>query len=92
MAFAVTGLPTTDYISKGHPASFEALGDGSDSVRFAASVAGFGQLLKGGTYTGSWDFEDALDLARSSRGVDPHGYRSEFLHLIELAKALSSGS
>lgn len=74
------------------PESVDALGDGSDNLRFAASVAGFGQLLKGGTYTGAWDFGDALALARSARGADPHGYRSEFLHLIELAQALSSGS
>ena len=63
----------------------------SEDLRFAASVAGFGQLLQGGTFTGSWNYDDALQLARSGRGDDPHGYRGEFLHLIELAQSLSSG-
>ena len=64
----------------------------SDDLRFAASVAGFGQILQGGTFTGGWNYGDALALARDARGQDPHGYRSEFLHLIELAQSLSSGS
>ncbi len=62
----------------------------SSDFRFAASVAGFGQLLQGGKFTGRWSYADALALARQARGDDPHGYRSEFLHLIELAKTLSS--
>jgi Ca-activated chloride channel family protein len=76
--------------------SSEALNDSidnsSDDLRFAASVAGFGQILQGGTYTGGWSYSDALALARNSRGADPHGYRSEFVHLIELAQSLSSGT
>ncbi len=70
----------------------DSIAQGSTNLRFAASVAGFGQLLKGGTWTGSWDYDDALALARGSRGNDPHGYRGEFVHLIELAQSLSSGS
>jgi Ca-activated chloride channel family protein len=66
--------------------------DSSDNLRFAASVAGFGQILQGGTFTGDWSYDDALALARQSRGQDPHGYRGEFVHLIELAQSLSSGT
>ena len=69
-----------------------SISEGSADLRFAASVAGFGQLLKGGSFTGSWSYSDALVLARNARGQDPHGYRSEFLHLIELAQSLSSES
>ena len=69
-----------------------SLDEGSDDLRFAASVAGFGQLLRGGEFTGEWDYADALGLARDARGEDRHGYRSEFIHLIELARSLSSGS
>jgi Ca-activated chloride channel family protein len=68
----------------------DAIAQGSDDLRFAASVAGFGQILKGGTFTASWDYPEALELARNARGPDPHGYRSEFIHLIELAQSLSS--
>jgi Ca-activated chloride channel homolog len=64
----------------------------SDNLRFAASVAGFGELLRGGIFTGQWNYDDALALARNARGTDPHGYRGEFVHLIELAQSLSSGS
>ena len=67
-----------------------SLSDNSDDLRFAASVAGFGQLLQGGKFTANWGYDEILQLARSSRGTDPHGYRSEFIHLIELAQALSS--
>ena len=67
-----------------------ALSAASDDLRFAASVAGFSDLLKGGTHSGDWHFDDALQLARGARGQDDHGYRSEFIHLIELAQSLSS--
>jgi Ca-activated chloride channel family protein len=67
-----------------------SIADNSDDLRFAASVAGFGQMLQGGTFMGDWGYDDALQLARNSRGDDPHGYRSEFIHLIELAQSLSS--
>jgi Ca-activated chloride channel family protein len=70
----------------------DSINNSSDDLRFAASVAGFGQILQGGTFTGNWSYSDALTLARNSRGADPHGYRSEFVHLIELAQSLSSGT
>ncbi|MCB1672605.1 MAG: VWA domain-containing protein [Gammaproteobacteria bacterium] len=60
----------------------------SDDFRFAAAVAGFGQLLRGGKYTGSFDYDQVLELARGARGADNNGYRSELLHLVELAKLL----
>ncbi|MCL4106669.1 UNVERIFIED_CONTAM: hypothetical protein GTU68_009803 [Idotea baltica] len=68
----------------------ESITSASDDLRFAASVAGFGQILKGGIYTGDWSYPDVLALARNSRGDDSHGYRSEFIHLVELAQSLSS--
>nr|WP_319383881.1 VWA domain-containing protein [uncultured Roseibium sp.] len=53
---------------------------------FAASVAGFGQLLKGSDYLEDWSFKDVEALARANRGADPFGYRSEFLSLVRLAE------
>jgi Ca-activated chloride channel family protein len=64
----------------------------SADFRFAASVAGFGQLLKGGTYTKSFTYMDVLKLARNSRGSDPFGYRSEFVQLVNLASSLNPGN
>ena len=68
----------------------DTLGNSSEDLRFAASVAGFAQLLRGGQFTANWSYGDALILARSARGEDPHGYRGEFISLIELTQSLSS--
>ena len=58
--------------------------------RFATAVAGFGQLLRGGKYTGQWSYADSRRLAGASLGADRYGYRAEFLRLVDLAQALSS--
>ena len=60
----------------------------SGSYRFAAAVAGFGQILRGGRYTGDFGYDGVLDLARGARGDDPFGYRGEFLQLANLASGL----
>ncbi len=58
-------------------------------ARFAAAVAGFGQLLTGATYLGDWGWDDAIALALEGRGEDPFGYRAEAVNLMRLAQALS---
>jgi Ca-activated chloride channel homolog len=67
------------------------LADTSEAYRFAASVAAFGQLLRGGRYTENFGYDAVLDLARNARGQDPFGYRGEFLSLVNLAKSLDGG-
>jgi len=64
--------------------------DTSDNFRFSAAVAGVGQLLRGGRYTDSFNYETAVDLARSARGEDKFGYRGEFLRLVSLAGSLDT--
>ena len=61
---------------------------GGDSFNFAASVAAFGQKLRGGQYLEDFSYDDIAQLARTSRGNDPHGYRSEFMQLVNLANTL----
>jgi Ca-activated chloride channel family protein len=68
-----------------------ALQEASPDFRFAASVAAFGQLLRGGRYIGDFGFEDIEKLARSALAHDTEGYRREFVSLVKLAQALSSG-
>jgi Ca-activated chloride channel family protein len=63
--------------------------DASGELRFAASVAAFGQLLKGGDYLGTYDFAEIAELATGARGEDLHGYRSGFVSLVRLADSLS---
>ena len=54
-------------------------------VRFAAAVAAFGQLLRGGRYTGKYGYDDVIAAARAARGDDQFGYRAEFIGLVRLA-------
>lgn len=56
--------------------------------RFAAAVAGFGQLLRGGTHTRQWTYADARALAQQGLGADPNGHRRDFTKLIDLAQSL----
>src|SRR5690348_6222989 len=56
-------------------------------ARFAAAVAGFAELLRGGKYSGSLSYDDVLRIAASSRGRDEFGYRSEFVQMVRAAKS-----
>lgn len=56
---------------------------------FAVAIAGFGQLLRGDDYLGTWGYSDAIALASQSRGDDPYGYRAEAIRLMRLAQSLS---
>ena len=56
-------------------------------ARFAAAVAGFAELLRGGKYSGTLSYDDVLRIAAASRGKDEFGYRSEFVQLVRAAKS-----
>ncbi len=56
---------------------------------FAAAIAGFGQLLRDGVYTGDWTWTDAIALAEANTGTDPFGYRREAVTLMRLAESLA---
>jgi Ca-activated chloride channel homolog len=59
----------------------------ANEVRFSTAVAGFGQLLRGGTHTGSLTYEDVLGQAQTAKGEDRFGYRAEFVQLVRKAEA-----
>ena len=59
-------------------------------TRFAIAVAAFGQLLRGGRYTGEFSYEDVIELARAAKGDDQFGYRAEFINLVRLAETAAS--
>ncbi len=65
------------------------MGGGGSDQRFAAAITGFGQLLRGGVYTGGWTFGDAVALAEANTGDDPFGYRREAVTLMRLAESLA---
>ncbi|MFS8617362.1 MAG: von Willebrand factor type A domain-containing protein [Solitalea sp.] len=65
-------------------------GKASENFRLAASVAGFGMLLRNSEYRGNVSYDQLIRLARGAKGKDRQGYRAEFLNLLETAKALSA--
>jgi len=69
--------------------SLVATDKASADLRFAASVAAFGQLLRGGKYLGAFGYDDVATLARSGLGTDDEGYRREFVSLVKLAQTLA---
>jgi len=62
----------------------------SENMRFAAVVAAFKKILKGGKYMGDFDYDKVTELARGARGDDRFGYRAEFISLVDVAKSLST--
>ena len=68
--------------------AFETVDAAPRDVRFDAAVAAFGELLRGGRYTGEYGYVDVVALAQASRGEDPLGYRNEFVRLVRLAESL----
>ena len=62
----------------------------SENLRFAAAVAEFGMILRNSEFKGTATFESAAKLARSVKGEDEEGYRSELVRLIETAKSLEA--
>jgi len=73
-------VPVTD-----SGAAFE---QASDDFAFAAAVATFGMLLRGSAHTAELDFDFVRDVASTAVGTDAHGYRVEFLTLLDRAAAL----
>ncbi len=61
----------------------------SIDLRFAASVAAFGQLLRGGKYLGEFDYAAVESLAKGALAKDDEGYRREFVSLVKLAASLA---
>jgi Ca-activated chloride channel homolog len=55
-------------------------------VQFSTAVAGFAQLLRGGTYTGALTYDDIIRQAQGAKGDDRYGYREEFVQLVRKAQ------
>lgn len=60
-----------------------------ESLRFAAAVVAYADLLRGGRHTNGYTWDQVEALARGARGDDPWGYRGEFLQLVAQARSLS---
>ncbi|MDR1940872.1 MAG: VWA domain-containing protein [Endomicrobium sp.] len=58
----------------------------SNDMRFAASVAQFGQILKNSDYKGDMTIEEVISEAKKSKGSDDEGYRADFIKTLEMYK------
>jgi len=65
------------------------LEDASDNLRFAAAVSEFGMILRNSEFKGNATLESASTLAKSGRGEDEDGYRSELIRLINTVKGMN---
>jgi len=66
---------------------FASFASAPQDARFAAAVAGFAEMLRGGKYSGTMTYDDVLKIAAAARGKDEFGYRSEFVQLVRAAKS-----
>ncbi len=64
----------------------------SENLRFAAAVAAYADLLRGGEHVNGYGWPQVETLARGARGEDTWGYRAEFLKLAAQARSLSAAS
>ncbi len=65
------------------------LENASSDLKFAASLASFGMLLRDSEFKQGANFKDLINLARSAKGKDEDGFKTEFITLAENAKLLS---
>lgn len=54
----------------------------SDNFRFSAAVAEFGLMLRNSEFKENSNYQQIISLAKSAKGNDPNGYRSEFVNLV----------
>jgi Ca-activated chloride channel family protein len=70
-------------------ASVSPVGGESLDFRFAASVAGFGMLLRGSPYKGTAAYTGIISLAENALGTDQYSYRKNFAALVKKARSIS---
>jgi Ca-activated chloride channel family protein len=69
-------------------AMLEDANQASGAFRLAAAVAAYGQLMRGGEYTGRFNYQDVIALAESAGSADTES--GNFLQLARLADSLST--
>ncbi|MFC2115868.1 von Willebrand factor type A domain-containing protein [Bacteroidota bacterium] len=68
--------------------SRKAFNASSENMRFAASVTGFGLLLKNSEYSGTLTFDDVRNWGDNARSFDPYGFREEYVGLVDKMRYL----
>jgi len=60
----------------------------SSDFKFIMAVSMFGQLLRESDFKGNSSYDKVIELANNGIGTDPHGYRREFVRLVESVNQL----
>ena len=63
-----------------------AFDDADADLRFAASVAAFGMILRDSPHKGAWSVEDVMTHARAAAGINRPGRRGMFLAVLREAQ------
>jgi Ca-activated chloride channel homolog len=61
----------------------------STDFQFVMAVSMFGQLLRQSDFKGESSYDKVLELANNGIGTDTHGYRHEFVRLVESVNQLA---
>ncbi len=64
----------------------------SNEFRFAAAVAGLGQLMNMNNYVHDFDYQQLIEIAEGSKGEDFDGERAEFIALAKSVAVIASDS
>ena len=67
-----------------------ALNNTSDNFRWSAAVAAFGMLLRESDYVNQYSYDEVAQLAKTARGNDEEGYRSEFIKMVKSMGLMAS--
>jgi Ca-activated chloride channel family protein len=60
----------------------------TSNFMFASAVAEFGMLLRESEFKGTSSFTAVLRRAKESKGDDEHGYKTDFIKMVEMAEML----
>ena len=90
LRYKLPGQSNSILINRPVAVGSKPLAQGSNATRQAVAAAAFGELLRGGKYSGNFGWPQTLELARRAQSPDHHGLRRQFVQLLEKAQQLSS--
>ena len=90
LRYKLPGQSNSILINRPVAVGSKPLAQGSNATRQAVAAAAFGELLRGGKYSGNFGWPQTLELARRAQSPDHHGLRRQFVQLIEKAQQLGS--
>jgi Ca-activated chloride channel homolog len=66
----------------------KSFNEASDYMKFTASIACFSMLISNSSYKGTSNYEDILEWIKDINLTDKHGFKQEFIELVEKTKNL----